>query len=240
MTFHVSESSMCTRSFLHPFFRCQGLRTHCAGPDFVLGSSRIRRKEAGMNSARSPPKIEFLLIQKFDLTEENKMKYAPRKVFIKENGEYIPLWYADFCRLKKENKDFEKKRFVPVQGCLLEVDENTYKDIYREYERNRYVQKLERENTVCRADAIGNNEAASTDNATSRDDLENQVINRVMIEKLVSALGQLEPEESVIIDLVYYKGMSKRSAAELIGFTQSTMEYKVKKLIRKLKAIMEE
>ena len=168
------------------------------------------------------------------------MKYAPRKVFIKENGEYIPLWYADFCRLKKENKDFEKKRFVPVQGCLLEVDENTYKEIYREYERNRYVQKLERENTVCRAEAIGNNEAVSADVATSKDDLENQVINRVMVEKLASALQQLEPEESVIIDLVYYKGMSKRSAAKLIGFTQSTMEYKMKKLIRKLKAIMEE
>ena len=230
---------MCTRSFLHPFFRCQGLCTHCAGPSFVLGSIRIRRKEAGMNSARSPPQIEFLLIKKFDLTEENKMKYAPRKVFIKENGEYVPLEYADFCRLKKENKDFEKKRFVPVQGCLLEVDENTYKEIYREYERNRYVQKLERENTVYRAEIAGDNEAAYADNATSKDDLENQVINRVMVEKLASALQQLEPEENAIIDLIYYKGMSKRSAAETIGISQSTLQYKVRVIIERIKKIME-
>ena len=162
------------------------------------------------------------------------MKYAPRKVFIKENGEYVPLEYADLCRLREENKDFDKKRFVPVQGCLLEVGENTYKEIYKEHERNRYVQKLERENTVCCVDAFGNNEAASADNATSKDDLENQVINRVMIEKLVRALEQLEPEESVIIDLVYYKGMSKRSAAEKLGIAPSTFEYKVKIILKKL------
>ena len=166
------------------------------------------------------------------------MKYAPRKVFIKENGEYVPLEYADFCRLREENKDFDKKRFVPVQGCLLEVDENTYKEIYKEHERNRYVQKLERENTVYCTDAFWNNESASADNATYKDDLENQVINRVMIEKLVRALEQLSYEDKMIIDLIYYKGMSQRSAADVLDLSQSTLQYKLKNMLNRIRRIM--
>ena len=51
------------------------------------------------------------------------MKYAPKKVFIKENGEYVPLEYDEFCKMKANDEAYKQKLFIPVQGCLLEVDE---------------------------------------------------------------------------------------------------------------------
>lgn len=61
---------------------------------------------------------------------------------------------------------------------------------------------------------------------------------RVMISRLRKALQQLEPEESMIIDLLYYKGMSQRGAAEKIGIASTTLQYKLKVLMIKLKDIV--
>ena len=49
------------------------------------------------------------------------MKYAPRKVYIKESGGYVELSYTDFCRRRQADKGYMDKLFIPVQGCLLEV-----------------------------------------------------------------------------------------------------------------------
>ena len=233
MTFHVSESSMCTRSFLHPFFRCQGLRTHCAGPSFVLGSIRIRRKEAGMNSARSPPKIEFLLIKKFDLTEENKMKYAPQKVFIKENGEYVELEYDEFCRLKAQDEAYKQKLFIPVQGCLLEVDEKNYKEHYKEKERNRYLHILDikyRLGSISAMIQYQNEEDFSYIVADEEYDVESRIIDKIMTQKLRCVLSEASQEEVRVIDLIYNKQLTQREAAKELGIPQSTLEYRLQKI----------
>lgn len=166
------------------------------------------------------------------------MKYAPKKVYVKENEEYIPLEYREFCRMKVSNETYAKKKFIPVQGSLLEVDANTYKETYKEYERDRYVRNMEIENTVYCAESIESDERLEADNCTAEDDLENEVIKRVMISRLRKALQQLEPEESMIIDLLYYKGMSQRSAAEKIGISSTTLQYRLKVLIIKLKALV--
>lgn len=54
------------------------------------------------------------------------MKYAPRKVYIKESGGYVELSYTDFCRRRQADKGYMDKLFIPVQGCLLEVVREQY------------------------------------------------------------------------------------------------------------------
>ena len=49
------------------------------------------------------------------------MRYAPRKVYIKENNVYVELSYTDFCRRRQADQSYMDKLFIPVQGCLLEV-----------------------------------------------------------------------------------------------------------------------
>ena len=69
------------------------------------------------------------------------MKYAPRKVYIKESGRYVELSYTDFCRRRESDQtytDFCRRResdqtymdklFIPIQGCLLEVVREQYTD----------------------------------------------------------------------------------------------------------------
>ena len=59
------------------------------------------------------------------------MKYAPRKVYIKESGGYVELSYTEFCRCRESDQTYMDKLFIPVQGCLLEVVREQYTDEYR-------------------------------------------------------------------------------------------------------------
>ena len=71
------------------------------------------------------------------------MKYAPRKVYIKESGGYVELSYTDFCRRRQADQSYMDKLFILVQGCLLEVVREQYTDFYRDKERWRYLKKLD-------------------------------------------------------------------------------------------------
>ena len=64
--------------------------------------------------------IWIFTFQKFRL-EDNTVKYAPRKVYIKESGGYAELSYTDFCRRRESDQTYMDKLFIPIQGCLLEV-----------------------------------------------------------------------------------------------------------------------
>ena len=76
------------------------------------------------------------------------VKYAPRKVYIRESGGYVELSYTDFCRRRQADKGYMDKLFIPVQGCLLEVVREQYADFYRDRERWRYLQKLDTKNRL--------------------------------------------------------------------------------------------
>lgn len=63
------------------------------------------------------------------------MKYAPRKVFVIENGEYVELSYKEFSNRRETDISYKDKLFLPVQGCLIESDREHYVEFYRDKER---------------------------------------------------------------------------------------------------------
>ena len=89
--------------------------------------------------------IWILAFQKFRW-EVLTVKYAPRKVYIKENNVYVELSYRDFCRRRESDQRYMDKLFIPVQGCLLEVVREQYADFYRDKERLVLCQKKYKSN----------------------------------------------------------------------------------------------
>ncbi len=82
------------------------------------------------------------------------MKYAPRKVYIKESGRYAELSYEDFCRLRETDRAYKDKLLIPVQGCLIETEQTHYIEFYRDKERWRYLQKLDKDNNLLSLEAV--------------------------------------------------------------------------------------
>ena len=165
------------------------------------------------------------------------MKYRFKKVFVKENGEYKALDYKEFCLIKESDESYAKKKFVPVHGYLLEVDEKTYSEIYKERERNRYLYQIDRKNANYQKESSLNNEILLDVNLVD-DGFENRMIDRVMIDKLLSTLELLSADEQHLIDLIYFRDMSQRQVAKILKTSQSTLEYRINKLLHKLKSLM--
>ena len=60
-------------------------------------------------------------------------KYAPRKVFVLENGEYIEISYEELCRREEIDPSYKDKLFVPMHGMIMEVTRAQYDDFYCDY-----------------------------------------------------------------------------------------------------------
>ncbi len=168
------------------------------------------------------------------------MKYAPRKVYIKESGRYVELSYRDFCCRKQANQSYLDKLFIPIQGCLLEVAREQYTDFYRDKERWRYLQKLDTKNSLLSLDGFMDDEGNALDFiAYESADVEKAVIHAVMLDRLKTALPLLSDSEQALIQAIFFDGLTEREVGFRLGMTQSVINKRKAKILAKLRKIIE-
>ena len=99
----------------------------CALAVFLLSFfiGMCRRAVSGIHCRSPPSPSGFLHFQKFRL-EENTVKYAPRKVYIKESGNYVELSYTDFCRRRQADQSYMDNSYIAgkllvINGSPLEI-----------------------------------------------------------------------------------------------------------------------
>ncbi len=146
------------------------------------------------------------------------MKYAPRKVYIKESGGYVELSYTDFCRRRQIDQTYMDKLFIPVQGCLLEVVREQYTDFYRDKERWRYLQKLDTRNSLLSLEGFTDSEGNVLDFIVDEAaDIAETVINAVMVDGLKAALPLLSDSEQALIKAIFFEELSEREVGLRLG-----------------------
>ena len=204
---------------------------------FFIG---IRRRAVSHVGCGSPPfQSGFLHLQKFRL-EENTVKYAPRKVYIKESGGYVELTYTDFCRRRQADQSYMDKLFIPVQGCLLEVVREQYTDFYRDKERWRYLQKLDTNHKLLSLEGFTDCEGNVLDFVVDEAvDVAETVVHAVMVDRLKAALPLLSGSEQALINAIFFEGLSEREVGLRLGITQSVVNKRKAKILAKLRKIME-
>ncbi len=168
------------------------------------------------------------------------MKYAPRKVYIKESGRYVELSYRDFCCRRQANQSYLDKLFIPIQGCLLEVAREQYTDFYRDKERWRYLQKLDTKNSLLSLDGFMDDEGNALDFiAYESADVKKAVIHAVMLDRLKTALPLLSDSEQALIQAIFFDGLTEREVGFRLGMTQSVINKRKAKILAKLRKIIE-
>ena len=168
------------------------------------------------------------------------MKYAPRKVYIKERGRYVELSYTDFCCRRESDQTYMDKLFIPVQGCLLEVVREQYTDFYRDKERWRYLKKLDTKNSLLSLVGITDSEGNPLDFiADEAADIAETVVNAVMVDRLKAALPLLSDSEQALIHAIFFDGLSEREVGARFGITQSVVNKRKARILIKLRKIIE-
>ena len=168
------------------------------------------------------------------------MKYTPKKVYVKENDNFIEITNEEHENRKATDEQYAKRWFVPLQGCLLEVDEQFYIEYYKEYERNRYLAALDRKNRILSIEAFDTEDENGVDFIVDEDeDVEKQVTDKLMAEKLRSVLLLLSEDEQLLIQRHYYENIPETELAKIYGVTQQSISKKMIKIRAKLKNLIE-
>ena len=124
------------------------------------------------------------------------MKYAPKKVFILENNEYVEITYEELCHREATDEFYEDKLFLPLHGMLMEVTEDVYADFYRAERRQQYITARAIANGDLSYDALNTDEFNGDNILVDPDEnVAEQVAQKMLIEKLHRVLPLLFREE---------------------------------------------
>ena len=168
------------------------------------------------------------------------MKYAPRKVYIKENNVYVELSYKDFCCRREFDQSYLDKLFIPVQGCLLEVVREQYADFYKEKERWRYLKKLDTNHSLLSLEGFTDSEGNALDFVIDEAvDVAETVVHAVMVDRLKAALPLLSDGEQAVVKAIFFEELSEREVGLRLGITQSVVNKRKAKILAKLRKIVE-
>ncbi len=167
------------------------------------------------------------------------MKYAPKKVFVLENGNYKEITYSELKTLEQIDKNYENKYFLPLHGMLMEVTEEEYKSYYKDNRRQKYIDERSRENGDVSYDALDSSdmlgESVLVDIETN---VEEQVTNKIILEQLHNAFLLLSDEEKKLIMLRFFKGFSEVKLSGYYGISQQAISKRLKKVLLKIKEII--
>lgn len=139
------------------------------------------------------------------------MKNTPKKVFILENGNYKELSYEDFCLLKEKDISYADKPFIPLHGMLMEVTEETYRNFYKSQRRQKYIDERSAENGDFSYDMLTTDDFNGEDVlADESEPLDEQVIRKIMTDKLHDSLVLLSDDEQKLINALFFRNLSER------------------------------
>ncbi len=161
------------------------------------------------------------------------MKYAPKKVFILENGLYKEITYSELKQLEQADKSYMDKFFLPLYGMLMEVTEETYKEYYRDKRRQKYIDERSKLNGDVSYNALDTDETLGEDIlADRRTDVEMQVINQMTVEQLRKAFLLLSPDERELITAIYIHNLTALAMTrrEMQSFCRTHRNYDTTKL----------
>lgn len=171
------------------------------------------------------------------------MKYAPKKVFILDNGSYTELIYEEFCSLQENDVSYADKFFIPLRGMLMEVTEETYRDFYKSGRRQKYIDERSVENGDFSYDMLTTADFNGEDILIdTSQEIDEAVIHKIMLDKLHDSLVLLSDDEQKLINALFFRNLSERELSAETGIPQKNDKrpktpypYKTKKTFGKLK-----
>ena len=130
--------------------------------------------------------------------------------------------------------------FIPIEGKLIEVEENVYIAYYKMGRRERYLVERDQKNGVLSYDALDQDGIVGQEmmNDPEADSLEDLVMAKELKSKLRLCIAILSKSERELIQAIYFDGMSDTEYSKRINKTQQTVSYRRKKVLSKLKRLM--
>lgn len=162
------------------------------------------------------------------------------KCFIRiKKGIYDEITYKELEEKRKKYVTYRRKKFIPVQGMLIEVLPTEYKSFYREVERNKYVRKQEGNIEIFSYDGLVDEDTKNTNIIEDTNtDVEFQIERKIEVEQLKNALLKLSNDDYKLIRALFYEEKTVREYSKISGIPHNTVQYRKKQILKKLKKFL--
>ena len=131
------------------------------------------------------------------------------------------------------------KHTTKINGYLIDVTEEYHKKYRPEESRHTYLKKQEKNVEIVSLEGLAKDEIRGMDViAEPNVNVEEEVIKKVLLSKLAEAKEHLSGDERLLIDLFYDEEKTQDEISMITGIPQTTVSYRLKKVIEKLREIM--
>lgn len=160
-----------------------------------------------------------------------------------DKGIFEEITYKELEERRKLKKEYSVKKFIPIDGMLLEVTEKEYKDFYKEFERNRYIMNESKRFSFISIYKMAKDDDDQDIRETTilpdeNVDINNELEKKMEIEQLKNALSLLDDEEYKLVKALFFEQKSLREYAEIIGKHYTTVYHNKNKVIEKLRKFL--
>lgn len=133
------------------------------------------------------------------------------------------------------------KYIIKVEGKLVEVTPEVYYTYFRMERQERGQEEKKRRNEVLSYDALddGNTVGIEAMPDLVTPSMEEAAMTQEIHERLHCAVEALPKAERDLIQAIYFDGITENEYAVSIGFTQQGVSYRLRKILSKLKIIMD-
>ncbi len=130
--------------------------------------------------------------------------------------------------------------FIWINNLPVEVSETVYKTYWKGERKERYFAESDIHNKVFYYNALDTDETNGSDIFLDEASLavDEQVIRNMEISRLHNALKQLSVNDHALINRLYFYGKSLRTISREDNIPLSTLHYRHKRILKKLKDIL--
>ena len=134
----------------------------------------------------------------------------------------------------------ERAYFINLGYALMETDEAGYRSFYKEYRRERYIEEEAHRAGQVSLNTLDTDELDGTSIVEDTSEpIEEKILRKLMIEKLPEAIEVLSEEEKELIEMLYFERMTERQITTVTGVPQTTINYRRKRILKKLSDFFE-
>lgn len=134
-----------------------------------------------------------------------------------------------------------KKYYIHVPGALVEVSEDVYFAYYQEKRRGRTLREKDERNGAVSYDGLDTPELTGQEMIPDHDavSVEDAAIANILRDRLHRCLALLDEPDRQLIQALYFEGLSERKYAKRVGIPQRTINDRRRRVLRKLKELLE-
>ena len=160
--------------------------------------------------------------------------------FIRTENGYEQITYAELCKRRNTIEEYKSKKFLPLHRMLMEVTEEQYKEFYRQKRRQKYINERSAENGDFSYDMLTTGAFNGEDILVDESEpLDEQVVRKIMTDKLRCALRLLSEDEQELIYRLFYENLSEREYAAQKGVYHNAIHNKKIRILKKLKKFLD-